>query len=166
MWPASTAGNLGSVRLTPTEIERLDRLNRILARARTAGVRGLATEELTELSDLYRHACSQLARLETRGESRQSLAQLRRVTSAAHGVLFRGLNRPGGGLARRALRMLAEESPRAIRAEWKLLLASFALLYGLASSPVRNVQATSSPPTFDRSICSSAEYRPPPASPP
>ena len=122
----------GSVAFDETEIKRLRRLSEMLAFVRTRGLKSLETEQLTELTELYRHACTQLARRETRGESGQSLDQLRNLASTAHGLLFRGTTKQSGTFVQRAVRMLMVESPRAIRAEWKLLFASFFLMYGLA----------------------------------
>jgi uncharacterized membrane protein SpoIIM required for sporulation len=120
------------VRLSPAELERLTRLDQILGRVRLGGVRRLTAEEVNDLSDLYRHACSLLARLESRGDNPQRLVRLRRLASDAHGVLFRGLDAPSGGALRRAVRLLTVESPRVMREEWRLLALSLAAFYGLA----------------------------------
>ncbi len=104
----------------------------MLAFVRTRGLKKLGPDQLSELSGLYRYACTQLARRESRGESAQSLARYRSLASSAHGVLFRGLDKSGQSFWRRTSELLLAEAPRAIRAEWKLLLASFTFMYGLA----------------------------------
>lgn len=112
--------------------EPLARLKRSIDFIRSQGLKKLPDEQLSELPDLYRHACSQLAKRESRGESAQSLAQLRNLAGTAHGILFRGLNRSQTSFLSRTYTMMMVRSPRAIRAEWKLLAASFLLMYGLA----------------------------------
>ena len=114
------------------ETTRLRRLSQIVGLVRTRGLKKLTPEQLTELTDLYRHACTELARRESRGESAASLARYRSLASDAHGVLFRGVKASNASLLRRAQEMLLVQSPRAIRSEWKLLTASLILMYGLA----------------------------------
>ncbi len=120
------------MRLAPEQLEHLTRLDDILQRVRVGGVRRLSPEQVDDLSDLYRHACSLLAKLESRGDNPRRLRRLRRLASDAHGVLFRGLDTPRGGALRRAVYLVAHESPRTIREEWRLFACSLTALYGLA----------------------------------
>jgi uncharacterized membrane protein SpoIIM required for sporulation len=87
---------------------------------------------VAELPDLYRHACSLLARLESRGDSPRRLTRLRRLASDAHGILYRGLDARREGAVGRATRLLLHDSPRAIREEWRLLVLLLAAFYGTA----------------------------------
>jgi uncharacterized membrane protein SpoIIM required for sporulation len=91
-----------------------------------------STEELLELPRLYRFACSRLAQLEEGGENPHLAAELRALVAVAHGVLLRDEPRAATPWLERALHFLLHVSPRALRAEWRLLACSFALLYGLA----------------------------------
>lgn len=108
------------------------RLTAIVSIAGKVGVRRLSAEQLAELPRLYRHASSLLARLETGEYDPESLARLKPVLLRAHSILYSDLDRPSSGLFARSLRFLLVDSPRAIRAEWKLVLATFAVFYGLA----------------------------------
>lgn len=110
---------------------RLARLRSIVRRA-TASPRLCKDAELTELVRLYRWASSLLAWLESTGASPRLAADTRTLVTGAHAVLFRE-RRPGfRELSSRLGRLLAIESPRAIRQEWRLVAATLALVYGLA----------------------------------
>lgn len=111
---------------------RLIDLERLIEKARQGGVASLTGEELAQLPNLYRFAASQLSLHETRGRDEASLARLRDVLARAHELLYRGIDRPRGSALARSVRFFASEVPRAIRGEWKLIAASFALVYGLA----------------------------------
>ena len=115
----------------PTEAEQLGRLRLLLARSRT-GLGALSDAELVDLARLYRYAASRIAWHETRQGNLAALEEARTLARAAHALLYRGIDRPREGWFRRAMRFYRDEVPRTIRAEWKLLLASFALTYGLA----------------------------------
>src|SRR4029079_4027953 len=54
------------------------------------------------------------------------------LVARAHALLGEGQERPFQNWPRRLARFYLEEAPRAIRAEWKLIATSFALLYGIA----------------------------------
>jgi uncharacterized membrane protein SpoIIM required for sporulation len=110
----------------------LERLSKLLTVARRTGARALTRAELAELMRLYRYAASSIAALEMGGRRRDELASARALFAEAHAFLFRGLELERASLWRRTLRLFFEESPRAIRAEWKLVLAIFALTYGFA----------------------------------
>jgi len=114
------------------EKSRLRRLSQIVELVRTRGLKKLSPNQLTELTDLYRHACTELARRESQGESAQSLSHYRSLASDAHGVLFRGSKASNKSFLHRTKEMMLVHSPRAIRAEWKLLTTSLVLMYGLA----------------------------------
>jgi uncharacterized membrane protein SpoIIM required for sporulation len=119
---------------TPDDPDRahLRRLRRLLARPRR-GAGAWSESELLELPRLYRHACSQVARLEASGENPRLAAEARRLVGRAHDVLYRGREGSGAHVFVRLFVLLVHEAPRAIRAEWRLLAATFAFLYGLAS---------------------------------
>ncbi|MSR61261.1 MAG: stage II sporulation protein M [Planctomycetes bacterium] len=89
--------------------------------------------ELLELPRLYRHACTRLARAEQDGADPRRAHELRGLTASAHGLLLREAAHDARPWLVRALEFVLRASPRAIRAEWRLLAASFALFYGLAA---------------------------------
>ena len=88
--------------------------------------------ELLELFPLYRRACTVLARLDQEGENPSLAAEVRALVGAAQVRLFRPRPTPATALGDRAHELFFRAAPRAIRAEWRLLAFSFALLYGLA----------------------------------
>lgn len=110
--------------------DALARLRRLLARPRLAAE--WQPEELLELPRLYRFACTRLARLEQEGEDPRLAAELRALIARAHGLFYADEGRATTPWPARALRFVLVDSPRAIRAEGRLLACSFALLYGLA----------------------------------
>jgi uncharacterized membrane protein SpoIIM required for sporulation len=114
------------------ENARLARLEELLGKARRSGVSTFSEQELDLLPSLYRYAASRLAYHETRGRPPVSLARLRDLLARAHELLYRDLDRPREGLVRKIARFFASDVPRTIRGEWKLIAASFALVYGLA----------------------------------
>jgi len=113
------------------EILRLKRLEALLGKVHAGGVRTLSAKELDELPKLYRYGASVVARLETSGTDALTLSRAQQLVARAHGVLYRGKDRPRGSFAHRAARFLLDESPRAIRDEWRVLTLAFALFYGL-----------------------------------
>ncbi len=114
-----------------TDLQLLRRLRRLLARPRMS-TRSWSESELLELPRLYRHACSLVARLEASGENPRLAAGARRLISRAHDILYRERVESRKSIVARLFALLVRESPQAIRAEWRLLGASFAGLYGLA----------------------------------
>ena len=112
--------------------QKLGRLGQLIGRA-ALGLRGLSGEELVELPQLYRHASSLLARLETSGHDAELQAEVRKLVLRAHGLLYRGTRERAGNPLRRAVRFVLIDSPRAIRAEARLLGALLLLFYGLAT---------------------------------
>ena len=121
------------VKRGPEDAQHLRELQRLVDRARAGGVDNLSAEELVELPRLYRFGASQLARLETLGIESGKQHNLRVVLSRAHGILHRDRPKPVSKFLLGIVRFLLEESPRALRAEWKLLLAAFVFMYGLAA---------------------------------
>ncbi len=112
---------------------RIASLQRLLDRAESAGPASLGEDELLELFRLYRFASSLLARIRTRGGTSPAADErIRAIVARAHAlvhVLPEGGRR---GFVERAFGFLLDEVPRTIRGEWKLVAASFALVYGLA----------------------------------
>ena len=131
---------VASEMLRERENARLDELRELLERAALWGPAGLSTDELLELPRLYRHASTILARLRAGGHAPERARELERLVHRAHDLLHRnvGASEGAGGAVlhanplARAVRFLLVSSPRAIRAEWKLLATSFAVFYGLA----------------------------------
>lgn len=118
--------------LTPDERAHLKRLGMLLASARRAGPRGLDATELRDLPRLYRFASSIHARLETTGEDPRVLGELRPRLLAAHGLLHRDPALPPGERLARLGRFFLVEVPRTVRAEWRFVLVTFLVVYGLA----------------------------------
>lgn len=115
-----------------TERAHLRRLRTILTSARGRGLRALQKEELLELPRLYRFASSLFARLETRGDDPGTLEETRQVVARAHALLYRDLDKSTESLLQRLYRIFLVDSPRALRAEWRLLVLMLLLFYGLA----------------------------------
>jgi uncharacterized membrane protein SpoIIM required for sporulation len=116
---------------SPDEGDPLERL-RALMRPRLLA--SWSTAELLLLPRLYRHACTRLARLEEEGDDPRRARELAALVARAHGLLMRDEAAATEPWAARALRFVLHVSPRAIRAEWRLLACSLALLYGLAAA--------------------------------
>ena len=108
------------------------RLASMVERAERRGARALSAREVEELPRLYRAACDELAAREARGATAESARGLRELVTRAHGVLYAPFEVRREGLVRSVLRFLLVDSPRAIRAEWRLGLALLAAFYGLA----------------------------------
>lgn len=113
------------------EVANLRRLEIIVRKVHDGGARSLSLEELDELPKLYRYGASVVARLETSGTDASTLARAHQLVARAHGVLYSLKGRSRGNVLGRALRFLMIESPRAIRAEWRILSLSFGIFYGL-----------------------------------
>lgn len=114
------------------EHEHIRRLRALVAKA-GGGLGALTDVELVDLSRLYRYSASRVALHETRGDDASALEAARQATRAAHALLYRGIDAPREGWFKRVTRFYFEEVPRAVRSEWKLLLATFVLVYGLAA---------------------------------
>ena len=113
------------------DLAHLRRLRRLLQR--TGGPRGWGDADLLALPRLYRHACSVVARLEANGDNPRLAAEARRLVSLAHAALYRDRTRDERGLLARVAELFLVASPRAVRAEWRLLALTFGLVYGLAA---------------------------------
>ena len=109
-----------------------ERFEGLLRKVERQGPRGLSDDELGELLPLYRRAVTQLARLREAGHDPRALERMQALVTRAHGVLHRRPPLPLRTLLGRALRFLAEDCPRAIRAEWRLVGACLLAFYGLA----------------------------------
>jgi uncharacterized membrane protein SpoIIM required for sporulation len=118
----------------PEDQRHLRQLRKLLgssARPRETG-RGWRESELLELPRLYRHACSLVARLEASGENPRLASEVRLLVTRAHAILYRDREVQRDNLIVRLHRLFMHESPRAIRQEWRLLVATLAFVYGLA----------------------------------
>jgi len=117
-----------SDRSAATALQRLARL--------CSGPRLLASwtaEELAEFPRLYRRACTELARLEEEGADPRRARELAALVARAHALLHRVDGPAAVPLAVRLVRLFLVDAPRALRAEWRLLVLSLVLLYGLAA---------------------------------
>jgi len=115
----------------PGAAERdLEALRQLLTRS--TGPASWKAAELLTLPRLYRRACTVLARLEQDGENPRLLLEARTLVARAHALLVRERPRPLAELPQRLAQVFLRRSPRAIRAEWRLLALSLLLLYGLA----------------------------------
>ncbi len=115
------------------EDRRLSRLAALVAKAQSGGLRRFTEAELFELSRLFRFGASRVAAYETGGRDPARLAELRDLVARAHALLHKDLERARVSFVERAWTLFWVEVPRAIRAEWKILAASFLLLYGFAA---------------------------------
>jgi uncharacterized membrane protein SpoIIM required for sporulation len=112
--------------------EPLASLESIVARAERRGVAALSREELEGLPLYYRYASSELARCEAAGGDARTLHRLGRLIARAHGILYRDQAPRTGSALGRTVAFLLEECPRALRAEWRTLVASLCVFYGLS----------------------------------
>ena len=112
------------------EHANLRRLKRILDEH--GSVAKLDAKDLLDLTRLYRHASSVAARYEAGGRNPLVVAETRHLVVRAHRLLFDLRETEARPLALRLVDLFLVDAPRAIRAEWKLLSLSFALIYGLA----------------------------------
>jgi uncharacterized membrane protein SpoIIM required for sporulation len=111
-------------------IRKLARLVELVSRR---GLRKTRKPDLLALPQMYRRAHAELARRRATGEPVASLREAEAVLAGAHGILHReaalGDRDP---ILLRTARFLLADCPRALRAEWRLLVASLAIVYGLA----------------------------------
>jgi len=119
----------GSARASDPTLTRFTDLCR---RASRDGIRALDRKDLADLPRLYRYAATRLARVETSGRDPAAARALRAELARGHAILFEGLERDERPSYARILEFFLAECPRAIRAEWRPLTASFAFVYGLA----------------------------------
>lgn len=111
----------------------LTRLAALVDRAGTGRLGLLTDAELLELSRLYRYAATRVSQYATEGRSPEAVARVAALTTRAHALLAAPPRRASEPWHRRAARHYLVDVPRAIRAEWKILAASFLILYGLAA---------------------------------
>jgi len=113
-----------------SELKRLDEL---VARANSRGVASLAERELFELVRLYRFAATRVSLYETEKRSPELIADVRNLTARAHALLAPRELASKESFLSRVVRFYFQVVPQTIRAEWKLILASFVILYGVAA---------------------------------
>jgi uncharacterized membrane protein SpoIIM required for sporulation len=112
----------------PAALERLAHLC-----AHPAGPRGWSDEELLAFPRLYRRACTELAALEEEGRAPRRAAELAALVGRAHALLHRMDSSDGEPVALRLWRLFSRDAPRAVRAEWRLVVLTLVLVYGLAA---------------------------------
>ncbi len=125
----------------PGADEHLQRLAESVALARRGGPRALSDEAAAGLLRQYRYAATLLARVETSGRDPAQAQRLRAILAGAHAVLFRDLAAEQRGFLTRAAHFLVSEVPRTIRSEWRPILVSFAIVYGVAAAAFLAVRA-------------------------
>ena len=114
--------------------QKLRRLHSLLVRTRGKQLRQMGEKDLRELPRLYRFASSLFARLETTGANPATLDATRDLLRRAHAVLYRGAGAVNQPWYRRLFNLFAVHSPRALRAEWKMLVFSMTFFYGVATA--------------------------------
>jgi hypothetical protein len=138
--PRENPAAMGADAARTDEESRIATLRRLLdPRGIGRTRRSLAEAELLELFRLYRYSSSLLARLRTRSGSASGVPATSRrgndsvrSSRARTALVHRDLGVDRRGFAERAIAFLLDEVPRAIRSEWKVVGAAFALVYGLA----------------------------------
>ncbi|MEE8469635.1 MAG: hypothetical protein V3T22_14335, partial [Planctomycetota bacterium] len=118
--------------MSPEDRGRVKQLAAIVEIAARLGVRRLSGSQLTALPRLYRFASSLLARMETRGGEARLVGELRPLLFRTHGLLHRHADGTPQSAGQKAWHYLFDTIPRAVRSEWKLVLATFGRIYGLA----------------------------------
>lgn len=120
-----------------TSQARLAQLRSRLEQVRRNGLRSLSDAQLREFPALYRYSATRLARERTRGDDPRASEAWADATRRAHHVLYEARSGTGRdrwlGLPARLFRLWFDECPRAIRAEWRILLASLVTFHGLAT---------------------------------
>lgn len=92
----------------------------------------LRPAQVLELEGAYRQTHRQLATLRASGAGRERLRPLEALLARAQGQLVR--ERTGlGATLQRVFALALSTAPRVLRAEWRLVLGSFVLFYGLAA---------------------------------
>lgn len=134
--PRGAAESPASTSLAEAERDALQQLRGLLdAQPRLGG----APTDVRALPRLHRLACSTLARLEAQGARPRIRDEVRRLVDRSGVALYRERDRVRGAGQRGLLGWIAATAdallvrgPRAVRAEWRLLLGSFTAFYGLA----------------------------------
>jgi uncharacterized membrane protein SpoIIM required for sporulation/uncharacterized RDD family membrane protein YckC len=101
-----------------------------LATAQRNGLRSLGEEGVRAFVSEYRDLASDLARLRTAAQGRETpeLFYLSRLLAGAHNLLYRGRSLTLTDV----LRLIAIEAPREVRRSWRPVLLAAALLFGPA----------------------------------
>ena len=107
-------------------------LTRLLARVERGGARQLDDAQVLEFPRLYRRVSDELARSEAAAADGRGANDLRALLARAHGFLYAPLETDTSPFLLRAARFLLVDSPRTIRAEWRLGLALLVGFYGLS----------------------------------
>jgi uncharacterized membrane protein SpoIIM required for sporulation len=108
----------------------LKRLADLVDKAQSRGLRQLTEHELFDLVRLYRFAATRISLYETERRSPQMIANVRNLTARAHALLAVSDKAGRESWIKRLGRFYFQTVPATIRAEWKLILAAFVLLYG------------------------------------
>lgn len=102
-----------------------ERLRGILSRIKARGLTALTEQELSALPGLYRKALSDLSLFRTRGDNPMLVEQLSQLCNQAHSVIYAGkLGTRRGSL----IDFVMQELPRAVRRNYRLVLASSAVM--------------------------------------
>ena len=101
----------------------------------------LTATRVERLPRLYRFASTELAKLQTGSHDHERLADLQQLVARAHQLLYGRAREGDSNLLRRAVRHFMVESPRAVRAEWRLLLGLFVVFYALAGAAYLGVRS-------------------------
>ena len=128
--------------------ELLRRLRELVDAPESAAGQGTEDDALA-LPGLYRFASTELARIEAgvgpapdAGDAAHfEVGELRRLVIRAHHRLFARRRTSSGALLRSAVRFFLVESPRAVLAEWKLVLGLLLVFYGLAAAAYLGVRS-------------------------
>jgi uncharacterized membrane protein SpoIIM required for sporulation/uncharacterized RDD family membrane protein YckC len=101
-----------------------------LAEAQRMGLRSLGENGVREFVGEYRDLASDLARLQTAAQGRETpeLFYLSRLLAGAHNLLYRGRVVSFADV----IRVIAIEAPREVRRSWRPVLLAAALLFGPA----------------------------------
>ena len=108
-----------------------------LADAQRRGLRSLGEEGIRDFVAEYRDLASDLARLRTAAQGRETpeLFYLSRLLAGAHNLLYRGRSLSVADV----VRVVAVEAPREVRRSWRPVLLAGALLFGPAFIAYRAV---------------------------
>lgn len=104
-----------------------------LDRAQRSGLAGWSAAERLRFHHLYRRVATELAELRSIGQDSEGAAQLEALLVRAQARLARGATPGFLGSLRQLAHWYTVEVPRAVRAEWRLILFALLLLYGFAA---------------------------------
>jgi uncharacterized membrane protein SpoIIM required for sporulation/uncharacterized RDD family membrane protein YckC len=116
--------------LVATRSPRWNAFAAMLAEAQRRGLRALGEEEVRRFVAEYRDLASDMARLRTAAQGRETpeLFYLSRLLAGAHNLLYRGRT---VGLTD-VVQLVAIEAPREVRRSWRPILLAAVLLFGPA----------------------------------